>query len=72
MCTGNNYDTMLAVFTGSTLGSLNLVDANNNSADCPPGSFASKVSFTATQGTTYQILVDGCCGLPAGNVHTRP
>lgn len=66
LCAANSYDTMLAVFTGSTLGSLALVGANNNSAGCPPGSFASKVSYTATQGTTYQILVDGCCGLPAG------
>jgi hypothetical protein len=66
VCTGNTFDTILAVFTGPGLGSLNLVGANNNNADCPPGSFASKVSFTATQGTTYQILVDGCCGLPAG------
>jgi subtilisin-like proprotein convertase family protein len=66
VCT-SNYDTMLAVFTGSVLGSLSLVGANNNHVDCPPGSFASKVSFTATQGTTYRILVDGCCGLPSGN-----
>jgi hypothetical protein len=67
LCTANDYDTMLAVFTGGALGSLTLVGANNNSVDCPPGSFASKVSFSATQGTTYQILVDGCCGLPRGN-----
>ncbi len=67
LCTANNYDTMLAVFTGSVLGSLTLVGANNNSGDCPPTSFASKVSFTAIQGTTYQFLVDGCCGLPHGN-----
>jgi len=67
LCTGNDYDTMLAVFTGGDLASLNLVAANNNSPDCPAGSFASKVSFTATEGTTYWILVDGCCGLPAGN-----
>ena len=66
LCSANNFDTMLAVFTGNSLGALTLVDANNNSADCPPGSFASKVSFGATQGATYQILVDGCCGLPAG------
>ena len=68
-CAANDFDTMLAVFTGSTLGSLTLAapdTANNNSPDCPPSSFASKVSFTAAQGTTYQILVDGCCGLPAG------
>lgn len=67
LCTASNYDTMLAVFTGSVLGSLSLVGANNNHVDCPPGSFDSKVSFTATQGTSYRILVDGCCGLPSGN-----
>ena len=67
LCAANDYDTMLAVFTGGVLGSLTLIGANNNSVDCPLGSFASKVSFTASQGTTYQILVDGCCGLPHGN-----
>jgi hypothetical protein len=67
VCTGNNFDTMLAVFSGSALGALSLVGANNNHADCPPGSFASKVSFAATQDTTYQIVVDGCCGLPSGD-----
>jgi hypothetical protein len=66
LCVANDYDTIVTVWTGSTLASLNLVGANNNSADCPPGSFASKVSFSATQGTTYHFLVDGCCGLPAG------
>jgi hypothetical protein len=65
VCT-SNYDTILAVFTGSGLGSLSTVAANNNHVDCPPGSFASKVSFNATQGATYHFLVDGCCGLPQG------
>ena len=66
LCAANDFDTMLAVFTGSALGSLTNLASNNNSVDCPPGSYASKVSFGAAQGTTYQIVVDGCCGLPAG------
>ena len=61
------FDSMLAVFTGSLPGPLTTVGSNNNSADCPGGSFRSKVSFTAVQGTTYRILVDGCCGAPAGD-----
>jgi hypothetical protein len=64
-CTAN-YDSMLAVFTGSDLASLTPVVANNNSADCPPSTFGSKVSFDATAGTTYHVLVDGCCGAPQG------
>ena len=66
LCTGTNFDSMLAVFTGAELATLSLVSANNNHADCA-GTFASKVAFAATQGTTYQIVVDGCCGAPAGN-----
>jgi subtilisin-like proprotein convertase family protein len=62
-----DFDTMLAVFTGTAVGSLTTVGTNNNSVDCPPGSFRSKVSFSAVQGTTYRILVDGCCGLPVGS-----
>jgi hypothetical protein len=61
-CT-TDYDSLLGVYTGSALGSLTEVAVNNN--DCPSG-WGSKVTFNATAGTTYQVDVDGCCGLPQG------
>jgi subtilisin len=49
-----NFDTVLGVYTGSALGSLTEVAANDDG--CGSGS---KVTLNATQGTTYHILVDG-------------
>jgi subtilisin family serine protease len=60
---GSNFDTVLAVYTGSTIGSLTGVAAN----DDMPGSLQSRVQVLATAGTTYRIAVDGFCG-GAGNV----
>lgn len=51
---GSNFDTLLAVY-GGAVNSLSEV-ASNDDAD---GGVQSKVSFTATAGTTYQIAVDG-------------
>ena len=51
---GSNYDTTLAVYTGSSLESLNLVKAN----DLAIG-LQSAVQFMAEAGVTYQIAVDG-------------
>lgn len=56
---GSSFNTVLAVYTGTALGSLSLVAANDND---PYGDFTSLVSFTATAGTTYQIAVDGVNG----------
>lgn len=66
-CT-TDYDSLLGVYTGSALGSLTVVAANNN--NCPSG-WGSKVTFNAQAGTTYQIDVDGCCGLPQGTFTLR-
>lgn len=52
---GSDFDTSLAVYTGSSLDSLTTV-ASNNDAD---GSLQSEVTFDAVAGTTYQIAVDG-------------
>lgn len=53
--TGSAVDTLLAVYTGGALTALNLVASNDNES----GSLnTSKVSFTATAGTSYQIAVD--------------
>jgi uncharacterized membrane protein YdcZ (DUF606 family) len=52
---GSDFDTLLAVYTGSNPASLALTAENNNT---PPGS-TSAVSFTATAGTIYHMAVDG-------------
>lgn len=55
---GSNYDTTLGVYTGSAVNSLSTVASND---DIGPYFFglASKVSFNASAGQTYQIAVDG-------------
>ncbi len=55
---GSTFDTLLAVYTGSSVGSLTTVASDNGSA----GNGASRVTFTATSGTTYRIAVDGYNG----------
>jgi hypothetical protein len=53
---GSSFDTLLGVYTGSSLGSLVIVVSND---DGPNMGTASLVSFFATGGTAYQIAVDG-------------
>jgi subtilisin family serine protease len=57
--TGSNFDTLLAVYTGSAVNGLTSVAAND---DDPAGGTTSRLQFTATAGTTYQIAVDGYNG----------
>ena len=54
---GSNFDTLLAVYTGSSLGSLTSVASNDDT-----GGLQSQVSFAAAAGTIYQIAVDGFNG----------
>ena len=51
---GSGIDTVLAVYTGSTVGSLTPVAANDDATGT-----SSAVSFTATEGTRYRIAVAG-------------
>lgn len=51
-----NFDTMLGVYTGGTLDTLTEMASNEDGCDFGRGS---KVTLNATQGTTYNILVDG-------------
>jgi len=51
---GSDYDTTLAVYTGSSLGSLTEIASNDDS-----GSLQSQVDFNTVAGTTYQIAIDG-------------
>jgi hypothetical protein len=57
---GSLYDTLLAVYTGSSVGALTPVASND---DVVTGKVQySSVAFTATAGTTYYIAVDGFGG----------
>ncbi|MGV3663715.1 MAG: choice-of-anchor D domain-containing protein [Prosthecobacter sp.] len=50
----SNFDTELAVYTGSSVGALTLVAANDDA-----GGPQSRVVFPCTAGTSYAIAVDG-------------
>jgi outer membrane protein assembly factor BamB/subtilisin family serine protease len=52
---GSSHDTLLGVFTGSALGSLTPVAANDNDS----GLATSRLEFTAQAGVAYQIVVAG-------------
>jgi subtilase family serine protease len=57
--TGSGFDTVLGVYTGSTLVTLGIVAQDDDSGG---GGGASRVIFTAVTGTPYQIAVDGFGG----------
>ncbi|HEY5232585.1 MAG TPA: immunoglobulin domain-containing protein [Verrucomicrobiae bacterium] len=54
--TGSGISTLIGIYTGSSVGSLTLVNSGQG-----------QVIFTATSGTTYRIVVDGVNG-SMGNV----
>lgn len=55
---GSDFNTLLAVYTGSTVSGLTLVAANDDSM--PQFGYTwSSVTFSATYGTEYRIAVDG-------------
>jgi hypothetical protein len=56
-----NIDSILAIYTGGSLGGLSRVADNNNNY-CG-GGWGSKVTFEATSGTAYQIAVGDAGGL---------
>lgn len=56
---GSSFNTLLAVYTGSSVSSLTLVAADNNSLG---GTNRSRVTFNATAGVAYNIAVDGYNG----------
>jgi hypothetical protein len=54
---GSSYDTLLAVYTGNSVGGLTTIVKND---DVDPGNVrTSTVTFTASAGTLYKIAVDG-------------
>jgi hypothetical protein len=67
---GSDYDTILAVYTGASVNALTHITSNDDISpitDPPPRNIQSRVTFTATAGTTYRIQVDGFDG-DEGNV----
>lgn len=58
---GSSYDTVLAVYTGTSVNTLTLIGKNDDIPDVPgqPHNVTSSVAFTATAGTMYLIGVDG-------------
>ncbi len=52
---GSDFDTVLAVYTGSTVGGLTLVACNDDAES----TVQSAVQFTAQPGTTYRVQVGG-------------
>ncbi len=59
---GSPFDTLLAVYTGSSVATLSLVAGNDDSG----GVLTSMVSFSASAGTVYRIAVDGYGGATGG------
>jgi len=59
-----DFDTLLAVYAGSDLGTLSEVVSNDNES---VGSSSSNATFYAIAGTTYQIAVDGA-SFSTGNI----
>jgi hypothetical protein len=55
---GSTFVTLLAIYTGSSVGNLTPVASDIS----VPGTNFSSVTFTATAGTVYQIAVDGFLG----------
>ncbi len=60
---GSNFDTLLAVYSGSSLNALTVVASNDDTKT----SQTSAVSFAAVAGQTYRIAVDGY-GNATGNL----
>jgi uncharacterized repeat protein (TIGR01451 family) len=57
--TGSNFDTLLAVYTGSNINALTLKAANDNNGNLNTSSLV----FQAVAGTQYQIAIDGANGV---------
>ena len=56
--TGSDFNTLLGVYTGSSLSGLSVVASNSVAG----GVVASGLSFNATAGTTYLLALDGQSG----------
>lgn len=61
---GSDFDTVLAVYTGTAVGSLTLKANDDSTGDGGTG----EVTFNAEESRTYQIAVDGFSATDAGNI----
>lgn len=57
---GSNYDTLLAVYSGTSMNALTPIASNDD--ERAPDILTSRVTFNAVAGTTYYIAVDGYTG----------
>lgn len=64
--TGSGFDTVLAVYTGSSVGALTPLASDDDSG----GGNTSRITFTASAGTTYRVAVDGF-GSATGDIALR-
>jgi hypothetical protein len=55
---GSDFDTLLAVYTGASIGSLSEVAADDDAGEA----LTSRLAFTAAADQTYRIAVDGYSG----------
>ena len=62
---GSDFDTVLAVYTGSAVNNLTQIAANDNAE---AGVETSELSFQFNSGVTYHIAVDGKTATDTGNV----
>ena len=56
---GSDFDTILSVYTGSSVGGLTLVPNGTNDDAVPGSDVTSSVTINVTQGTLYSIAVNG-------------
>jgi hypothetical protein len=66
---GSDFDTLLAVYTGSTVNNLTTIDASDDIET--EVNLQSSLGFQATKGTTYRFAVDGYnhgSGAATGNI----
>jgi hypothetical protein len=59
---GSDYDTSLGAYTGNNFNALTPAGDNAQNDDIGGGNLNSRITFTATAGTTYQIMVTGWNG----------
>src|SRR5207253_996357 len=62
--TGSSFDTLLGIFTGSSISALASIASDD---DCPTVGATSCVTFSALAGAKYAIAVDGYNGA-SGNI----
>jgi hypothetical protein len=71
---GSAFDTIMGVYTGSSVGALTTL-ADNDDEDYDNAVYTSRVTLAATAGVTYYIAVDGyndgVTGAVTGNVRLQ-